>query len=125
MRSFFLLLLSCPLWLAAALLGAAVGACIDVPPEAGPAVARLVTAWDPLACGEPHRVVVELEADDGAALSASTPCNIGGLTLDVPHFGSYRGRIYAWALAAPIRSIMPVEVSIDEPIVHWQVSTPR
>jgi hypothetical protein len=101
------------------------GACIDAPLPPGPAVARLVTAWDPLACGDPHRVVVELEDEDGAALSASVPCNLGGLTLDVPHFGSYRGRIYAWALAAPIRSITPIELSIDEPIVHWQVPTPR
>lgn len=117
--------LACSPLFAASFLGFTVGACIDVPPEPGPAVARLVTAWDPLACGEPHRVVVELEADDGATLSASTPCNLGGLTLDVPHFGTYRGRIYAWALAAPIRSITPVELSIDKPIVHWQVSTPR
>jgi hypothetical protein len=108
-----------------ALLAASAGACIDAPLPPGPAVARLVTAWDPLACGDPHRVVVELEDEDGAALSASVPCNLGGLTLDVPHFGSYRGRIYAWALAAPIRSITPIELSIDQPIVHWQVPTPR
>jgi hypothetical protein len=114
-----------PPLLAALLLGLTVGACLDAPPEPGPAVARLVAAWDPLACGDPHRIVVELEGDDGATLSASTPCNIGGVTLDVPHFGSYRGRIYAWALAAPIRSITPIDLMIDEPIVHWQVSTPR
>jgi len=55
--------------------------CLDVPPESSAATARLVTAWDPLECGDPHRVVVELEDDGGAKLSASTPCNIGGLTL--------------------------------------------
>ena len=109
----------------AVLLVASAGACIDAPLPPGPAVARLVAVWDPLACGDPHRVVVELEDEDGAALSASTPCNLGSLTLDVSHFGSYRGRIYAWALAAPIRSITPIELSIDEPIVHWEVPTPR
>ena len=98
--------------------------CLDVPPESSTATARLVTAWDPLACGDPHRVVVELEDDDGAKLSAGTPCNIGGVTLDVSHLGSYRGRVYAWALDAPIRSITAIEVVIDKPIVHLQVSTP-
>ena len=123
MRS--LLLPSCAPWFTAALACAALAACIDAPPETGPAVARLVTAWDPLACGDPHRVVVELEDDSGARISASTPCNIGGLTLDVSHFGAYRGRIYAWALAAAIRSITQLELVIDEPIVRCQVSTPR
>jgi hypothetical protein len=99
--------------------------CLDAPLEPGPAAARLVVGWDPLACGEPHRVVVELADDDGAALSASVPCNLGGLTIDVAHLGVYRGRIYALALAAPIRSVMALEVMIDEPIVPWPVATPR
>ncbi|HEX2686452.1 MAG TPA: hypothetical protein VHN14_07530 [Kofleriaceae bacterium] len=113
------------LWFVTTLLGVTLGACIDTPPDPGPVVARLVTEWDPLACGEPHRVVVELEDEGGTTLSASTPCNLGGLTLDVSHLGSYRGRIYAWALAAPIRSITPIELTIAAPIVHWPVSTPR
>jgi len=33
--------------------------------------------------------------------------------------------IYAWALDAPIRSIVPIEVMIEEPIVHWPVATPQ
>ncbi len=98
--------------------------CLDAPLEPGPAVARLVVGWDPLACGEPHRVVVELADDAGAALSASVPCNLGGVTVDVAHLGVYRGRIYAWALAAPVRSVMALEVTIDEPIVQWHVATP-
>ena len=98
--------------------------CLDLPPESSAATARLVTAWDPLACGDPHRVVVELEDDGGAKLSAGTPCNIGGLTLDVSHLGSYHGRVYAWALDAPIRSITSIDVMIDKPIVHLQISTP-
>ena len=115
----------CPPWFAAVLFSTTSGACIDAPPEPGAAIARLVAAWDPLACDEPHRVVVELADEDGVPISASTPCNLGGLTLDVPHLGLYRGRIYAWALAAPIRSVTEVTVTIDEAIVHWQVSTPR
>lgn len=99
--------------------------CIDEPPAPSSAVARLVTAWDPLGCGDPHRVVVELEDDSGAKISASAPCSIGGLTLDVAHFGIYHGRIYAWAFDAPMRSVTLVDVTIDEPIVHWQVSVPR
>jgi hypothetical protein len=103
----------------------ALGACIDAPLEPSAPFARLVVAWDPLACGDPHRVVVELYADDGAGASSSAPCNIGGLTVDVAHFGAYRGRIYAWALGAAIRSEAAIDVTIDQPIVHRTVETPR
>jgi hypothetical protein len=119
------LLFLCSPWFAGALVSAALGACIDAPLDPGPAAARLVTTWDPLACGDPHRIVIELEDEDGVQISASTPCNIGGLTLDVSHLGGYRGRIYAWALEAPIRSITQLELTIDEPIVRWLVATPR
>lgn len=88
-------------------------------------MARVVTAWDPLACGDPHRVAVELVDDDGVMVSASTPCNIGGLTLDVAHFGSYRGRVYAWTLDALVRSVAPLELVVDQAIVHCMVATPR
>ena len=122
MRSLLLLLCS-PLFVAA-LAWTAFAACLDTPNEAGPALARLVVAWDPLACGEPHRIAIELADEVGASLSASTPCNLGGLTVDVPHFGEYRGRLYAWALAAPVRSVTPIDLVIDQPIVHWDVVTP-
>jgi hypothetical protein len=103
----------------------ALAGCLDTPSEAAPAAARLVVTWDPLGCGEPHRVVIELADDAGEERSASVPCNLGGVTVDVGHFGVYRGRIYAWAIAAPIRSVAPLEVAIDEPIVTRQVATPR
>jgi len=122
MRSW--LVVPCPSLFAITLVGAGASGCLNVPPESGSATARLVTAWDPLACGDPHRVVVELEDDGGVKLSAGAPCNIGGVTLDVSHLGSYHGRVYAWALDAPIRSITAIEVMIDRPIVHLQVSTP-
>jgi hypothetical protein len=99
-------------------------ACMDVPAEESPPVARLVAAWDPLACGEPHRVVIELADDDGVRVAASAPCSLGGLTVDVAHFGSYRGRIYAWAIDAPVRAAVPIELVIDQPIVHWSVAVP-
>jgi len=99
--------------------------CLDEPLPSGPAVARLVVAWDPLACGDPHRVAIELADDAGVPIAASTPCNLGGITVDVAHLGSYRGRIYAWAIAAPIRSEAPIELMINEAIVHWHVETPR
>lgn len=123
MRS--LLCLLCSPLLAAALAWTVLGACIDAPLAPGSSVARVVVAWDPLACGDPHRVAVELQDDDGVLVSASTPCNIGGLTVDLSHLGSYHGRVYAWALDVPIRSEAPLELTIDDPIVHCMVATPR
>jgi len=102
----------------------AFAACLDAPVESGPSLARLVVAWDPLACGAPHRIVVELADEAGVSVSASEPCNLGGVTVDVAHFGTYRGRIYAWAPDDPMRSVAPIDVVIDQPIVRWPVATP-
>jgi hypothetical protein len=138
MRSCLVLLCS-PL-VVAALAWALFAACIDAPPEARLSPARLVVAWDPLACGDPHRLVAELRDDAGAVMSASTPCSLGTLAVDVARFGSYRGRLYAWALDQPGRPGAPtgatdgvadraaievtIEVTIDQPIVHWDVTVP-
>lgn len=122
MRS--LLLLLCSPLVVAALAWTALAACIDAPPEPRLSPARLVVAWDPLACGDPHRLVVELRDDAGAVTSASTPCSLGTLAIDVAHFGSYRGRIYAWALDAPERPVAPIELTIDQSIVRWDVMSP-
>src|SRR5215475_744529 len=122
MRSLVIFLCS-PLQ-AAAILWLAFAACLDAPVESGPAIARLVIAWDPLACGAPHRVAIELSDDAGAPISASTPCNLGALGVDLDHYGAYRGQIYAWALDAPRRSVAPIELTIDKPIVRWEVATP-
>ena len=113
------LLLSLAFW-------AAFGACIDAPAPDIPPAARIVAAWDPLACGEEHRVVVELEDDGGAMISASTRCATGMLTLDAPHYGIYRGRLYAWELDedVEIRSVMAIHMAVDQPIVRWWVATP-
>lgn len=92
---------------------------------AGVPVARLVVSWDALMCGEPHRVAVELADEAGARRSASVPCNLGGITLDLGSYGVYRGRVYAWALAAPLRSESALEVMIDEPVVRWRIATPE
>jgi hypothetical protein len=103
-------------------------ACIDAPLPDAPPASRIVTTWDPRDCGGSYRVVVELEDDAGVDISASTPCLRGTLTLDAPHFGIYRGRIYAWELAggsAQIRSVMTVRLAVDEPILRWWVATPR
>jgi len=108
----------------AALAWTVLAACIDTPPEPRLSAARLVVAWDPLACGDPHRLVVELQDADGATISASTPCNLGTLALDVAHFGSYRGQIYAWELGVPARPVAPIELTIDEAIVRWDVMAP-
>lgn len=101
------------------------GACVDAPVENEPPQAKIVATWDPLRCGEPHRVAVELEDDDGAPVSASTPCTTGSLTLDARHFGTYRGRIYAWRLGLGERSSEEVRLIVDEPIVRWNVETPQ
>ncbi len=100
-------------------------ACIDAPAGDSPPSARILVSWDPLACGTPHRVAVELEDDAGAPISASAPCMIGRLTLHAPHFGIYLGRVYAWTAGQPIRSIAPVQIHVDQPVVRWMVPTPE
>ena len=110
--------------LASASFWACFGACIDAPQAASPPAARIVALWDPLDCGEPHRVVLELEDDRGASLGGSAPCVLGGLTLDAPHLGTYRGRAFAWRTGEPIGSEMPIELEVSAPIVHWQLVTP-
>lgn len=101
------------------------GACVDAPLDRGEPQARVVASWDPLQCGDPHRVVVELEDEAGIPLSASAPCSLGELTIDAPRFGLYRGRIYAWVLGETERSIAPVELIVDAPVLRWVVPTPR
>jgi hypothetical protein len=126
MRSYLVLLCS-PLVVAVAA-WIALAACIDAPPEPRMSPGRLVVGWDPLACGDPHRLVVELRDEAGAVLSASTPCSLGTLAIDVAHFGSYRARIYAWVLDPTARPTAPgeriVDLTIDQPIAHWDVTVP-
>ncbi len=100
------------------------GACVATPAGDSPPDARIVAAWDPLSCGDPHRVVVELTDAGGDPLTASTPCELGHLTIDAPHFGDYRGRVYAWVLGAPIRSIVPVDLDVEQPVIQWPIDTP-
>lgn len=113
-------------WLAALVFWLLFGACLSELPDGDPAppAARLLTTWDPLACGEPHRVVVELEDDDGVAISASAPCWLGGVTLDAPRWGVYRGRVYGWELGEVVRAVVPVELTVDAPVVRWHLTSP-
>lgn len=92
---------------------------LDVEPAA-----RVVIAWDPLACGDPHRVAVELEDDAGVPVSTSTVCHSGSASVDVRHFGIYRGRVYAWS-AGEIRGELPMQLAVDAPVVRWFIETPR
>ncbi|HEU0032790.1 MAG TPA: hypothetical protein VFQ53_19295 [Kofleriaceae bacterium] len=116
-------------WLATIVFWLVFGACMDASIPDPPPMARVIAEWDPRTCGEPHRVALELEDDAGAMIATSVPCNLGSLTLDAPHFGWYRGRLYAWALDPPegepqIYAVRPVELAVDEPVVRWLVGTP-
>lgn len=111
-------------WLATLAFWLCFTACIDTPMPSDPPIARVIVVWDPLGCGEPHRVAVELEDFDGNKLSSSTACATGSITLDTAHYGVYYGRIYAWEAGKDIRSVTPVRLNVDEPIVRWLVATP-
>jgi len=119
-----LAILVAPPWLATLVFWSTFVACIDAPLDEDPPVARVVIAWDPLACGEPHRVAVELEDEAGARASTSTPCTTGGATLDLPHLGVYRGRIYAWTADEQARAVTSARLAVDASIVRWWVATP-
>lgn len=99
--------------------------CLDAPVPDLPPAARVVTAWDPRACGDPHRVAVELEDDFGVLVTGSAPCERGSVALDVVHFGVYEARVYPWSLEAPTREIaLSARLPVDQAIVHWSVQTP-
>jgi hypothetical protein len=109
---------------ASALFWSIFGACVSTGVPADPPESKLVASWDPLACGEPHRVVLELVDEDEQPVTSSAPCALGSLTLELPHFGTFTGRVYSWELGKPVRSIAPVEIVAEEPVVRWRVTTP-
>lgn len=106
------------MWLACA-------ACMGAPPDGEEPVARLVITWDPRACRGAYRVVVEIGDGSGDDARTSAPCALGGVAVDLPALGVYRGRIYAWSATSAIRSISPLEITVDQPIVHHTVEAPR
>jgi hypothetical protein len=97
---------------------------IEAPDPPPPPPSRIVIAWDARDCGDPHRVVVELQDEDGVDISSSAPCWLGSVTLDAPRWGIYRGRFYTWVLDEPIRSVAKLTITVDAPIVRWQLPTP-
>lgn len=109
---------------AAALFWTGLFACLDAPVTRGPPQIRAIATWDPLACGDPHRVVVELADDAGVVTTGSVPCELGGLAVVLPHFGAYRGRVFASVRGAPIRTIAPVELDVSDEVVRWTVESP-
>jgi hypothetical protein len=119
-----LYVLIAPILLTMFVFWSAFAACIDGPSFESQPTARIIVQWDPLACGSPHRIAVELEDEEGAPLSSSVPCALGALSIQAPHYGVYLGRVYAWTAGEPIRSITPVRLYVDEPIVRWLVATP-
>jgi len=106
-------------------------ACLDAPLDREAPQPRVIASWDPTECGDPHRVAFELVDDSGAQLSASAPCALGGLELDVPHVGAYTARISAWSLGdggsgagrAPTATTT-VELTIDAELVRWHLAMP-
>jgi hypothetical protein len=93
--------------------------------ENDPPASKIVASWNPLQCGDPHRVAVDLEDTEGAPISSSTICETGELVLDAEHYGDYRGRVYAWQLGVGERSSQDVHLVVDDVIVQWAVDTPR
>jgi hypothetical protein len=89
-----------------------------------PAASRVIAMWDPLHCTDDHRVVVELEDEDGVHFSRSAPCVIGSVTLDVPHWGFYSGLCYAWSAERPMVRTTDLALAADAPIIHWQIVNP-
>jgi hypothetical protein len=102
-------------------------ACITNIPDERQPVSRLIASWDPLACGEPHRIVLELEDESGDAVRSSTPCWLGGLAVDLPTWGFYTGRIYSWVpdSETPIRSVHEMAFPVDEAVVRYELRTPQ
>ena len=100
--------------------------CLDAPIADTPAIARLVASWDPLECGAPHRVVIELAlvdaVDAGGSLAASGWCALGGLAVEVPRLGSYHAR----ARADDLGSSPPLhkDIAIEHAIVDWSIGEP-
>ena len=92
--------------------------------EEAPPAARVIALWDPLHCTDDHRVVVELEDDDGIRVSRSAPCGIGSVTLDVPHWGFYLGQCYAWSAGKATVRATDLSLAVDAAIVHWQIVNP-
>ena len=88
-------------------------ACVDEPLPPDSPSARVIASWDPLACGEPHRIAIELAGSD-AELDDSAPCALGSLVLDVPAFGTYRVSI----------GERERELSIDQAVVELEVAPP-
>ncbi len=113
-------------WLAAAVVGS-VAACAttDETLEAAPQ-SQLVASWDSGPCRkDAHFIVIDLEDDGGAPVSAWAPCFLGTLSVDILHWGVYRGRVFAWTPDESIRSVSQVRVDIDAPVIYWTVATPR
>ena len=106
-------------WIATLAFWFTFGACVDQPVRELPPLAQIIATWDPLACGPPHRVVLELEDDAGAKLAASMPCATGGLALDTHHLGIYRGRVFATELDPK-----PVELWVDREVYTWWLGSP-
>lgn len=105
-------------------IGVLAGCLSTVPDDDEPPASRVIVQWNPLECGEPHRVVLELEHEDGTDASSSVPCILGSLTLELGQWGIYFGRFYGWEAGVPIRGVEAVTLTVDAPVIHWQLTEP-
>lgn len=100
------------------------GCLATLPEDDEPPAARVIVQWNPLECGAPHRVVLELEHEDGRDASASVPCALGSMTVDLARWGLYFGRFYGWEAGLPLRDVEQVTLTVDASVIHWQLVEP-
>jgi hypothetical protein len=93
--------------------------CVDDPVGPDPPSPRVIASWDPLACSAPHRVRVELDAEQEIAVAESAPCSLGEVVLDVPGFATYRVRAGDGDDPSAMRELG--ELVVDQPVVAWEV----
>ncbi|HEY1558592.1 MAG TPA: hypothetical protein VGF94_27405 [Kofleriaceae bacterium] len=123
MRAF--IVWSCSSWAGVLAFWALFGACVAAEPPSGAPQAEVIFEWDPTACGDPHRVALELDDDAGEQVSTSVPCELGGAELSALAYGSYRGRIYAWSQGEAAHSIAPLSLDVESRVVRTTVDTPK
>jgi hypothetical protein len=69
-------------------------------------------------------VVLTLEDADGAVSQSAGPCALGGLVIDLPHQGRYRGGFAAEPAGGAAAREVAVDLVIDRDEVRWRLAPP-